>query len=231
MKYINFFEFLKDKDGREIPDRVQTYYKRVLIEKEAVRRLKENPNHQFTQNDIDNLVDEKGNLRFLNLALVNFLPDNIKIKGDLDISEAYDVSIKLPNNLTVGGNLNGWDSKLYSIPNNLTVKGNLDVSNDSIEQIGSNLTVGGNLGLSHTTVRRLPNNVTVGGDLIIQHTYLESLPKDLKVGGTLYLNKVPLYDKLSPLYSDDEIKQMIKKSTPGVNNISFKYHTWYGDRD
>ena len=192
MNYINFFKFLKDKEGKKIPDYINTMY-----------YASQNPDYRLTQDQIDGFIDEKGNMRPPNMVLLKVFPDNAKIKGNLDVAEAQGTPIELPDNLTVEGNLEGWDSKISFLPNNLTVLGNVIISYTP-------------------TLRFLGKNIKVGGELLLHNTELESLPKDLKVGTRLTIANTPFLKTLRnkyPTLSDDEIRQKLKSVFPGVNYI------------
>src|ERR1035437_532804 len=58
----------------------------------------------------------------------------------------------------------------FKIPNNLTVNGNLDLYNIEITSLPDNLTVNGYLYLRNTPITSLPDNLTVKGDLYLSNT-------------------------------------------------------------
>jgi uncharacterized protein (TIGR02996 family) len=71
----------------------------------------------------------------------------------------------LPDNLTVGGNLNLNRTPITTLPDNLTVSGNLHLWGTNITMLPDNLTVGGNLHLRGTLITTLPDNLHVDGGL------------------------------------------------------------------
>ena len=76
----------------------------------------------------------------------------------------------------------------FKIPNNLTVKGNLYLRNTLITSLPDNLTVNGYLDLRNTPITSLPNNLTVNGNLYLTNTLITSLPDNLIVNVDLWLN-------------------------------------------
>src|ERR1035437_5384125 len=99
----------------------------------------------------------------------------------------FNPQFKIPNNLTVNGNLDLSNTKITSLPDNLTVKGSLYLSNTKITSLPNNLTVNGTLDLRNTKITSLPNNLTVNGNLYLTNTQITSLPDNLTVKGSLYL--------------------------------------------
>ena len=100
--------------------------------------------------------------------------------------------IKLPDNLTVNGDLDLRNTQIGSIPDNLTVSGDLDLSHTQIKSLPNNLVVRGFLDLAYTQIKSLPNNLIVRGDLYLNHTQIESLPNNLVVGGILDLGNTQI---------------------------------------
>jgi hypothetical protein len=204
MNYYNFFEFLKDKEGKEIPLNVQarfnglnlTPYLHDNMTIEGGLDLFEIPIKELPKNLI-----VKGDLNLLTTE-ISFIPDNTKIEGSLVAANMKSPEFKLGNNITIGGYVQLHDSKIYSLPNNLTV--------------------GGNLGASFTPIKTIGKNIKVKEDLLLHNTNLESLPKDLKVGARLTIVNTPFLETLRdkyPTLSDDEIRQKLKSVFPGVNYI------------
>jgi hypothetical protein len=158
---------------------------------------------------------------------ITSLPDNLDIKGYVDISNTEIKS--LPNNLKVGGRLNITDTDISSLPEDLklefslsasgtnisslpknlkVIKGSLDLSNTPLTSLPDNLEVGKVLDIRNTPLTSLPDNLEVGGDLIVNNSKITSLPKDLKVEGRLFLLRTPISKK----YTKEQLKQML----PGV---------------
>jgi hypothetical protein len=200
MNYYNFFKFLEDKDGREIPAKLK-----------LVKKIKENPNYQLTQEDVDSFGFED-------------IPDDFEILDDIVLPHEINLSLQLASlsdGLIFKANVYIKSSKIRSLPNNLTVLGDLDISETWIETIGNNIKIRGNLN-AETSIKTIGSNLTVGGNLYLSSTNLESLPKDLKVGGILYIYGTPFRKTLRneyPTLSDDEIRQKLKSVFPGVNYI------------
>ena len=141
MNVLNFFEFLKDKEGRRIPGRAKLMF---------------NPNYIV---DINDFVDEDGNVDLGNNGdpdypyrqnNITFLPDNLTVKGNLYLS--FSPIKLLPDNLTVGGGLYlSFCENLQSLPNNLTVNGTLDLEYCiSLQSLPKDLKVGGTLAIIGT---------------------------------------------------------------------------------
>jgi hypothetical protein len=142
---------------------------------------------------------------------INSLPENLSIKGNLDLADSP-ILIQLPENLSVGGNFDLAGNKaLTRLPENLSVKGDFRLEYcSSLEQLPVNLSVGGSLSLNDckaltqlpenfsvggtlslaycTSLTQLPENFTVGGHFNIVGTSLTHLPENLTVNGDLYLN-------------------------------------------
>ena len=72
-------------------------------------------------------------------------------KIDLDLSN-LNFEPKLPDNLTVYGDLDLTNTPITSLPDNLEVHRYLDLTNTPIKELPSGLKVGGNLGLSGTPI-------------------------------------------------------------------------------
>ena len=60
----------------------------------------------------------------------------------------------LTDNLTVGGDLNLFNTLITTLPDNLTVNGNLNMRNTWLEDIPKNLKVAGNIILVNTPLVR-----------------------------------------------------------------------------
>ena len=114
---------------------------------------------------------------------VNNLPNNLKIRGDLDLSDTKITS--LPEGLKVGGDLIILETNISELPKGLKVGGDLDLYEMGITSLPEGLEVGGDLDLRHSKVTSLPNGLEVSGNLYIAKTGITSLPKDLKVGGKI----------------------------------------------
>lgn len=139
----------------------------------------------------------------------NFLKENTIVYGSLYCKNQLITRIKLPNNLTIKGNLLLYNSHINILPNNLTVKGDLNISYTSIKEIPSSLSLSGHLLASGAKIRSfedkivkikycnlsgchklyLEDNMTFTGFLDISHTNIKKLPKNLTVCKSLIINK------------------------------------------
>jgi PcfJ-like protein len=99
---------------------------------------------------------------------------------------------KLPENLTITGNLDLSDTPITSLPQGLKVSGDLDLRNTPLTSLPAGLEVGGSLFICNTPITSLPAGLDVGGDLFICNTPITSLPEGLKVSGSLYLSNTPI---------------------------------------
>ena len=124
----------------------------------------------------------------LNLYGVNIekLPDNLTVKGNLGLDST--LIKELAENLKVSGNLNLNGTQIERLPDGLSVRGSLYLEFSKIERLPENLTVGEHLDLRNTPIKQLPDNLTVGGWLDLRETPITELPNNLSVRGDLYLN-------------------------------------------
>ena len=133
-----------------------------------------------------------GGCLYLQDTPIQSLPDNLTVGVNLDLRGTQIQS--LPDNLTVGGSLDLQGTQIQSLPDNLTVGGSLDLQGTQIQSLPDNLTVGGSLYLRDTQIQSLPDNLTVGGYLDLRGTQIQSLPDNLTVGGILDLTGTPITD-------------------------------------
>jgi len=135
------------------------------------------------------------------------LPDNLTIKGDLTIENSKDITT-LPKNLTVTGNLKIWNTGISDWPEGLTVGRSITFAMSPLEQIPDNLTVNGHLFIRGSSVKELPKGLHVKDLLNIAKTEIETLPADLKVDEDLLAGETLLAEK----YTEEQIRQMC----PGI---------------
>jgi hypothetical protein len=135
------------------------------------------------------------------------LPDNLTIKGDLTIENSKEYAA-LPKNLTVTGNLKIWDTGISDWPEGLTVGRSITFAKSPLERIPDNLTVNGYLFIRGSSVKELPKGLHVKDLLNILETEIETLPTDLKVDDDLIAGDTPLAKK----YTEKQIRQMC----PGI---------------
>ena len=122
------------------------------------------------------------------------LPDNLTVKGDLDLSEMNieysEMNIEyLPKNLKVGGYLDLWGNNLTSLPEDLEVGGWLNLRNNNLTSLPQGLKVGGNLFLSNNNLTSLPENLEVGGNIYLWKNNFPDdyeIPDTVKIGDGVY---------------------------------------------
>lgn len=148
------------------------------------------------------------------------LPDNLTVKGDLDLFhkrirnlpkglivegnlsiEATDISV-LPSDLIVKGCLSAGLTHLECLPDTLSFENDLLLSNTKITRLPDSLKVCGFLFLGGSSIQSLPNGLTVNGDLDISGTSISELPAGLKVKGDL----LAYGTQLSSLPADLEVE-------------------------
>lgn len=167
MKLYNFFQFLKDKDNREIP---------------GVAKLRFDPTYEF---NIDDFVPEKSWRRgYIGKYFYN---DHLNL-SNTRIKE-------LPSELTVDGDLNLSFSQIEKLPTKLVVYGTLDLSNTKIKEIPSDLDVS-SLILRDTPIKTLPAGLDSMDEVDLTDSDLEMLPKDLQVN-YLTIEATPFAEKYS----------------------------------
>lgn len=128
----------------------------------------------------------KGNVVLSKMPSITRLPDGLTIDGNLDLRKSKLVA--LPKGLTVTGRIN-FDRTYYTeIPENWTIKGGCSLFRSQITKIGDNFYVGEDLNLMLTKIKSLPRGMVVKGDLYLDNSAVESLPNDLVVGGDLSLS-------------------------------------------
>ena len=127
----------------------------------------------------------EGDLFLSNLPFDIKLPDNLTIGGDLYMRNSKITT--LPNNLIVNGDLDLSYTEITSLPNNLIVNGNLNISDTEIATFPDSLKVSGNLNISYTKITTLPDNLELK-NLSLSNTKIKFLPDNLKVDGYLDLS-------------------------------------------
>ena len=147
---------------------------------------------------------------------IKSLPDNLTVGGNLDLYDCAGIT-QLPDGLTVGGSLQLSRTAIKSLPDNLTVDGYLDLSRTGITQLPDNLTVAGELDLYDCAgITSLPDNLTVGGDLDLRRTGITQLPDGLTVGGSLKLSGTGITDTSKvkrTLSAEARRKIVVKRNT------------------
>ena len=114
---LKLFQFIKEKEGYEIPFKQKLIYGYPFTEEE----LK-------VGGDID--LSEYDRNRFN--SKVTFLPDGLSVDGYLSLFNCVNFKL-LPDGLVVGSDLNLWNcASLTSLPKGLTVGGDLYLVNTPI---------------------------------------------------------------------------------------------------
>jgi hypothetical protein len=81
--------------------------------------------------------------------------------------------------------LNIMYRNISKLPDNLTINGNLICRNNNISEYPKGLNVYGYINLAFNDIRELPDNLTTTDDLIISYNNLTSLPKNINIDGSL----------------------------------------------
>ncbi len=109
----------------------------------------------------------------------------------IDAYEEWHPLDKLPEGLTINGNLYLSGTGITSLPRRLTVTGRLDLRGTEITELPDMLTVDGSLILGEF-IKTLPRNLNIKGSINAYNAPLMTIPEDLKVGGDLYLPTVKI---------------------------------------
>lgn len=157
--------------------------------------------HEYTQavflitsayKQVDTILTKKEEVREKHVTIdgknydVNRLPNGLSVNGDLDVS--YTSIIKLPDNLTIKGKLIAKDTNINLLPKNLKVGGSIILSESKITKLPDNLTVAGDLNIAFTKIRKLPNNLTVKGDLDLSGSDITDFSPAPRVTGDIDLS-------------------------------------------
>jgi len=104
---------------------------------------------------------------------------------------------KIPENLTIKGDLIAFTKDIRHLPKNLTVLGKLRIGSEILEEIGENLKVSGDLILQGSFLKSLPKKFSVGGTIDLYNSQqLEYIPENLEVNGSLILGNCEKLSKL-----------------------------------
>lgn len=159
-----------------------------------------------------------GNLYVASCRKIVSLPEDMKIGGALRIETIHDLTCdnlrqdlpcnvsschvmrlkRLPDNLTVMGDLELTDVPIESLPRALRVTGDLRLDNCPVIDLPSDMQVGGSVTLKDCRrITELPHGLAVLGDLKLRTCHsLRRLPSALRVDGDLSLSSC---DNLSSL--------------------------------
>lgn len=114
-------------------------------------------------------------------TVVNKLPDNMTVLGDLDL-DYTEIGI-LPQKLKVAGSLFLSYTRIIEIPEDIIVEISLDLSHSLVKKLPEGLFVPSNLYLNHTPIAELPKSLIIGRGLILSYAPIKELPENLVVGG------------------------------------------------
>lgn len=132
------------------------------------------------------------------------LPDNLTINGNLMFHEC--ILPKLPENLKVNGELLilGGDFKEIT-HTTFFIKNKITILDSGLKKIPDNWKINFSMSLSKNKIKELPKNLEVGNSLWLDNNLIENIPENLKVKGFLNLINNPIAEK----YSKEEIKKMV----------------------
>ena len=111
--------------------------------------------------------------------------DELIIYEDLDLHMSH--IEKLPEKLTVQGNLITTNSHLKTLPDNLIVNGDLQIQLTDVITLPKSIRVTGNIQATKSKLEHIPDNFTVNGTLDVTRTRIKKLPENLLVKKNLYL--------------------------------------------
>lgn len=129
----------------------------------------------------------KGCLDIQLCRMLKVLPKGLRVEKDVKMCLSTIQS--LPENLYVGGDVDGWDGSLVSVSKGIRIGGHLDLRrNARLSSFLGDITVGKDLNLRECQMlTQMGSKVKVGGDFCANGSGLISLPEGFHVGGDLYL--------------------------------------------
>ena len=132
--------------------------------KETLKRI-----FEFLEEKENKLIEVKGSLKWKLAFNEPLTKEDLNIKYGLFL--AHSNITYLPEGLKISGNLNiSYTPKLKSLPSDLDVKGDIYLEGSIIESLPEGLKVGGDLDLTYTDIKSLPKGLEVGGDLHLELT-------------------------------------------------------------
>ena len=159
----NIFNFLKEKEGKEIPEKW-----------DIVEKLENHPDGlQYAY---------EGDL-YLNDLNITKLPNDLYVDGSLELINCQQLT-KLPDNLHVEDNLRIFNCvQITELPNYLYVGGDyLDLGKlKNLIYLPNDLYIEGDLYLNKSGITELPDNLQVRGDLYIAGTILDEIYTDEQI--------------------------------------------------
>ena len=123
--------------------------------------------------------------------------DELIIYEDLDLKMSH--IEKLPEKLTVQGNLITTNSHLKTLPDNLIVNGDLQIQLTDVTTLPKSIRVAGNIQAAKSKLEHISDDFTVNGTLDVTRTRIKKLPENLLVKKNLYLgwlNEIEIPDNL-----------------------------------
>lgn len=119
---------------------------------------------------------------------IQLTPEELNVEGDLWITDysTYRKVEKLPENMTISGNLNITEKRgfMTELPKGLKVMGSLTIRNTFIDTLPDNLYVGQDFGItSANDLKFLPRGLKVGGDLVVKDSGIEAVLENVTVNG------------------------------------------------
>lgn len=120
-----------------------------------------------------------GDLDLRNCQKLTALPEVLDVGGSFDLSSCSKIT-KLPNTLKVKSNIDLSNSNITEIPNNLSVGGDLNLyACKNLTSLPIGLEVMGNLNLSISqNLNSLPNDLKVNGELNVYDTGLSNYTEE-----------------------------------------------------
>ena len=141
----NILNFLKEKEGKKIPER---WFDSI----EKLKLIKELENHP---DDIKYRYEGDLELSHTNITK---LPNDLYVRGDLILNDCKQLR-GLPDNLYFDGALDLRGCQyLTELPDNLYVKGSLGLDGTNITELPNNLYVGINLYINNTPLAKKYTN-------------------------------------------------------------------------
>jgi hypothetical protein len=135
--------------------------------KETLKRI-----FEFLEEKENKLIEVKGSLKWKLAFNEPLTKEDLNIKYGLFL--AHSNITYLPEGLKISGNLNiSYTPKLKSLPSDLDVKGDIYLEGSNITSLPEDLQVGGDLDLAYTKITSLPKGLEVGRNLYIENTELE----------------------------------------------------------
>lgn len=135
----NIFQFLENKKG-----------KKILLEIKLLNKIPLSKEDLVYNDDLE-----------LTFSNITYLPDNLVVNGYL-ILLANEIIKKLPNNLTINGDLNLYGSIIEKIPKKLKVYGDLNLFGCEISLLPDDLYVNGDLDIRYTPLAdKIKNDVSL----------------------------------------------------------------------